>query len=172
MHCATSTADRILTDDQWSRPSRHPSYPIRRARRCLPALHVVHERLRLRAAAGGGRDRRAAGDWPPPRCRTRCRSTVSSSRTSRTGDTRVWVCRSISCALRGGEELLEYLCQRLGIQPGETTPDGRVTLEFAECLGACDFAPCMLAGERCCTRDHDDAEGGRASCELAEHAKR
>jgi NADH-quinone oxidoreductase subunit E len=38
------------------------------------------------------------------------------------------------------------LCEKLGIQPGETTADGRVTLEYAECLGACDFAPCMLAG--------------------------
>ena len=32
-------------------------------------------------------------------------------------------------------------------QPGETTPDGRVTLEFAECLGACEHAPCMLAND-------------------------
>ena len=34
-----------------------------------------------------------------------------------------------------------------GIQPGETTADGKLTLEFAECLGACEFAPCMLAGD-------------------------
>jgi NADH-quinone oxidoreductase subunit E len=63
------------------------------------------------------------------------------------GRVRVWVCRSISCAARGGEELLEHLCEKLGIRPGETTPDGRVTLEFAECLGACDYAPAMLAGD-------------------------
>ena len=37
------------------------------------------------------------------------------------GEHRVWVCRSISCALRGGEELLEHLCHAAGIQPGETT---------------------------------------------------
>ena len=37
------------------------------------------------------------------------------------GRTRVWVCRSISCAACGGEELLEHSCQKLGIQPGETT---------------------------------------------------
>src|SRR6266508_2214299 len=40
----------------------------------------------------------------------------------------------------------DQLSEKLGVQPGETTPDGRVTLEYAECLGACDFAPCMLAG--------------------------
>ena len=39
------------------------------------------------------------------------------------------------------------MCERLEIQPGETTPDGKLTLEYAECLGACDFAPCMLAGD-------------------------
>ena len=62
------------------------------------------------------------------------------------GETRTWVCRSISCALRGGEEVLEHLCDRLNVKPGETTSDGKLTLEYAECLGACDFAPCMLAG--------------------------
>jgi NADH-quinone oxidoreductase subunit E len=53
----------------------------------------------------------------------------------------------VSCALRGGEELLEHLCHKAGIRPGETTDDGRLTLEYAECLGGCDFAPCMLAGD-------------------------
>jgi len=63
------------------------------------------------------------------------------------GETRAWVCRSISCALRGGEEILSHLCHAAGIRPGETTPDGKLTVEPAECLGACDFAPCMLAGK-------------------------
>ena len=43
--------------------------------------------------------------------------------------------------------LIDYLAQRLGIQPGETTADGRVTLLAAECLGACDFAPAMLVND-------------------------
>jgi NADH-quinone oxidoreductase subunit E len=63
------------------------------------------------------------------------------------GRLRVWVCRSISCAACGGEEVLQYLCKRLGIRPGETTPDGRVSHDHAECLGACDFAPAMLVNE-------------------------
>jgi NADH-quinone oxidoreductase subunit E len=62
------------------------------------------------------------------------------------GETCAWVCRSISCALRGGEEILDHLCHAAGIAPGETTPDGKLTIEFAECLGACEFAPCILAG--------------------------
>jgi NADH-quinone oxidoreductase subunit E len=51
--------------------------------------------------------------------------------------------------LRGGEELLVGLCTRYGIKPGQTSPDGRVTLEFAECLGACEGAPCMLVNDEC-----------------------
>jgi NADH-quinone oxidoreductase subunit E len=65
------------------------------------------------------------------------------------GKHRVWVCRSLSCMLRGGEELLANLCGKLGVQPGETTSDGKVTLEFAECLGACEGAPCMLVDDEC-----------------------
>jgi NADH-quinone oxidoreductase subunit E len=53
----------------------------------------------------------------------------------------------VSCALRGGEEILEHLCHKAGVQPGQTTADGKLTLEFAECLGACEFAPCMLANQ-------------------------
>jgi NADH-quinone oxidoreductase subunit E len=64
------------------------------------------------------------------------------------GQVRAWVCRSISCALRGGEEVLSALGERLGVAPGETTDDGKITLEFGECLGLCDFAPAMLAGSK------------------------
>jgi NADH-quinone oxidoreductase subunit E len=39
------------------------------------------------------------------------------------------------------------MCDRAGIRPGETTSHGELTIEAAECLGACDFAPCMLAGD-------------------------
>jgi NADH-quinone oxidoreductase subunit E len=65
------------------------------------------------------------------------------------GKHRVWVCRSISCALRGGEELLAHLCEKYHVKPGETTADGKVTLEFAECLGACEGAPCILVNDDC-----------------------
>ena len=63
------------------------------------------------------------------------------------GDVRVWICRSLSCMLRGGDEILEHACQRLGIQPGETTKGGELTVEFAECLGVCDYAPAALADD-------------------------
>lgn len=65
------------------------------------------------------------------------------------GKHRVWVCRSLSCALRGGEELLAHLCEKYHVRPGETTADGKLTLEFAECLGACEGAPCLLIDDHC-----------------------
>ncbi len=60
------------------------------------------------------------------------------------GKKRVWICRSLPCMLRGGDELLAEVCDRLHLSPGETTPDGSMTIELAECLGACDGAPCIL----------------------------
>lgn len=60
------------------------------------------------------------------------------------GKKRVWICRSLPCMLRGGDQLLAEVCERLHLSPGDTTADGEVTIELAECLGACDGAPCIL----------------------------
>lgn len=49
--------------------------------------------------------------------------------------------------MRGGEQVLEHMCHVAGVSPGGTTADGQLTLEFGECLGACEYAPCMLAGD-------------------------
>jgi NADH-quinone oxidoreductase subunit E len=51
------------------------------------------------------------------------------------------VCRSISCHLRGADALVQQLENKLSIECGETTPDGKYTLKSAECLGACIHAP-------------------------------
>lgn len=53
------------------------------------------------------------------------------------------VCNSISCYLRNSDPLVEHLSQRLGIKPGETSADGRYTLQTVECLAACDAAPVL-----------------------------
>jgi NADH-quinone oxidoreductase subunit E len=57
------------------------------------------------------------------------------------GKYRIQVCTDLPCALRGADEFLEKLCQNLGIQVGETTPDGLVTVEAVMCLAGCDHAP-------------------------------
>lgn len=60
----------------------------------------------------------------------------------------VWVCQSISCELLNNKALVEKISDHLGIQPGETTDDGKITLLNVECLGACGGAPCALVGEK------------------------
>jgi NADH-quinone oxidoreductase subunit E len=57
------------------------------------------------------------------------------------GKYRIQVCTDMPCALRGAEEFLEKLCDNLGIQVGETTEDGLVTIEEVKCLAGCDKAP-------------------------------
>ena len=49
--------------------------------------------------------------------------------------------------MRGAEPLLSYVERKLGIRPGQTTPDGRYTLSTAECLGSCGTAPMMMINE-------------------------
>ena len=59
------------------------------------------------------------------------------------GKHQVWVCRTLSCALRGSDAILEHCQKRLGVAVGGTTADGRFTLRTAECLASCGTAPMM-----------------------------
>jgi NADH-quinone oxidoreductase subunit E len=61
----------------------------------------------------------------------------------RPGKHQVWVCRTLSCALRGSDAILEHCEKRLGVHAGQTTEDGKVTLRTAECLASCGSAPMM-----------------------------
>src|SRR5262245_43702908 len=63
------------------------------------------------------------------------------------GRTRLWVCRSLACMLRGGEEVLGEFCKKLNVTPGGTSADGTITVEFAECIGACEGAPAVLIND-------------------------
>jgi len=140
------TTQRILTEDIRDAIEAHfPRYPTRQAV-TLPALHVVQERL-------GCVPQQAVVEiaelleLAPAQVQDTLSFYEFFKQDQPLGRRRVWVCRSISCALRGGEDLLEYLCEKLAVRPGETTDDGRVTLEFAECLGACEHAPAMLVDD-------------------------
>lgn len=57
------------------------------------------------------------------------------------------VCQTGPCMLRGSDDLIAYIEQKLGIRAGETTPDGMFTLKKVECLGACGYAPMMQLGD-------------------------
>jgi len=58
------------------------------------------------------------------------------------------VCHNLSCHLAGAPAIVAHLKQRLGVEPGETTEDGRVTLLSVECLCACEAAPMMQVDDR------------------------
>lgn len=140
------TTERVLTDEMVEAiRALFPRYPTRQAV-TLPALHIVNDRLRYVPVQAVVEIARLL-ELAPAQVQDTLSFYGFFKQDAPHGRTRAWVCRSISCALRGGEEVLSHMCHTLGVKPGETTADGRVTLEFAECLGACDFAPCMLAGD-------------------------
>jgi len=56
-------------------------------------------------------------------------------------------CRNIACSMRGAEGVIAHLCRKLGVKPGETTPDGRFTVTEVECLGSCGTAPVVMVNE-------------------------
>jgi len=60
------------------------------------------------------------------------------------------ICRTIPCALLGSERIINFLKHRLGINPGETTPDGKFTLSEVECLASCGTAPVMQINDDYC----------------------
>jgi len=59
----------------------------------------------------------------------------------------IWLCRTLSCALRGAEHVEHYIGDKLNIKTGQTTPDGKITFMEAECLAACGTAPVMLVDD-------------------------
>jgi NADH-quinone oxidoreductase subunit E len=57
------------------------------------------------------------------------------------------VCQTGPCMLRGSDDIIAYIGEKLGIKPGQTTEDGMFTLKTVECLGACGYAPMMQLGK-------------------------
>jgi NADH-quinone oxidoreductase subunit E len=123
-----------------------PRYPSKQAV-TLPALHIVHNARRCVSHEAVKEiadilDLSAAEVYD-----TMTFYQFFREENAPLGRARLWVCRSLACALRGGEELLSNLCQKLAVQPGQTTADGKITLEFAECLGACEGAPAVMVND-------------------------
>jgi NADH-quinone oxidoreductase subunit E len=120
-------------------------YPSRRAV-LLPALHIVQETyghithramrdvaelLGLSAAEIMDTASYYAGFWSEPK-----------------GRKVIMACRGMPCELMGVQEVNRAICEHLGIKEHETTPDGQYTFVTEECIGACEFAPCVLINER------------------------
>lgn len=133
-----------LSDDIKDRIRAYiPRYPSKQAV-TLPALHLVHDEYRT---VSNEAIVEIAGllDLHP--------SEVHDTMTfyeffkhdgDKLGTTRLWVCRGLACMLRGAYELQDHCEHKLGVKCGQTTADGKITLEFAECIGACDGAPACL----------------------------
>jgi NADH-quinone oxidoreductase subunit E len=58
------------------------------------------------------------------------------------------VCTNLPCQLRDGQTALQHVCSKLGVEEGGTTPDGQITVQKSECLGACADAPVLLVNDR------------------------
>jgi NADH-quinone oxidoreductase subunit E len=125
-----------------------PRYPNKQAV-TLPALHIVHDAHREVTPAAIVEIAKLLELNPAEVADTMTFYQFFKEEGHAMGKHRVWVCRSISCMLRGSEEMLLKLSERTGVKPGHNSADGKFTLEFAECLGACEGAPCMLVDEDC-----------------------
>lgn len=64
------------------------------------------------------------------------------------GRNKVYVCRTLSCRLRGAEDVIRALEEGLGVKRGEVSADGRASIVPFECLGLCELAPAALCGEK------------------------
>lgn len=113
-------------------------YPTKMAA-CIPLLHLVQEQE--------GWISEASMEWVAARLElspAHVKGVVtfySLFNQKPVGKHTLWVCQTLSCALGGSDQILHHCEKRLGIKPGETTPDGKVTLKTAECLAACGNAP-------------------------------
>jgi NADH-quinone oxidoreductase E subunit len=62
------------------------------------------------------------------------------------GKYHIQICKTLSCKIMGEPKITEYVCNKLGIRPGETTADGKFTVSLVECLGSCGTAPMFQIG--------------------------
>jgi NADH-quinone oxidoreductase subunit E len=80
------------------------------------------------------------------------------------------VCTNLPCQLRNGQEALNHLCSRLGVEEGGTTADGMFTVQKSECLGACADAPVLLVNDRQMVSFMDNARLDELLATLKAHA--
>jgi len=137
----------VLSDELKSRIRNYlPRYPNRQAV-TLPALHIVQDELRCVPLEAVPEIADLLDLAPSEVNDTMTFYGFFRDEQHKLGNTRLWVCRSLSCNLRGADDLLAHFSKKLGVPPGGTTADGKITLEFAECIGACEGAPCVLLND-------------------------
>jgi NADH-quinone oxidoreductase subunit E len=150
----------VLTDDLRQKITAYlPRYPSKQAV-TLPALHIVQDALRC-VPLEAVREIADILDLSPAEIHdTMSFYGIFRDEQHKLGKTRLWVCRGLACQLRGGDDTLATVCQKLSVRPGQTSADGKITVEFAECIGVCEGAPAVLiddAGRGDITADKVDA---------------
>ena len=134
----------VLGEDLKNRIKAYlPRYPRKQAV-VLPALHLVHDEMRTVSNEAIVEIAEILELHPSEVHDTMTFYEFFKHDGDKLGQTRLWVCRGLACMLHGGYELRDHCEHKLGVKCGETTADGRITLEFAECIGACDGAPACL----------------------------
>ncbi|MDR3377538.1 MAG: NAD(P)H-dependent oxidoreductase subunit E [Verrucomicrobiae bacterium] len=124
-------------------------YPVKRAA-SLMVLHAIQEKF--------GFISQAAVEWTAKKLELQPINVYEivtfypMLRQEPQGKYQIKVCRTLSCALGGGYQLHEHFCRKLGLDPHkhgpQTTPDGKFTVEFVECLASCGTAPVMMVGDK------------------------
>jgi len=148
MGCKGTKLMGVLTEGMKDRIRAYiPMYPRKQAV-TLPALHLVHDELRTVSNEAVVEIAELLDLAPSEVNDTMTFYAFFKGEGEKLGTTRLWVCRGLACMLRGGYELIEHCEHKLGVRCGQTTPDGKITLEFAECIGACDGAPACLRDDK------------------------
>jgi len=142
---ATETEPLLTAEMTGAIRAYRERYPDARAA-LLPALHLAQEHFRCVPMQARAEIAELLGISP-----AEVHDTASFYHGVYTvdpiGKHRVWICRSLSCALLGGEGLLDHVAGKLGVDISTgrgTTDDGIFTIEPVECLGLCDGAPAMI----------------------------
>ena len=124
-----------------------PRYPRPQAV-TLPALHLVHDEMRTVSNEAIVEIAELLDLHPSEVQDTMTFYAFYKGEGESLGKTRLWVCRGLACMLRGAYELIDHCEAKLGVRCGGKTADGKITLEVAECIGACDGAPACLVDDK------------------------
>src|SRR5918993_3073756 len=138
----------VLSEDLKTRIRRYVEKYPRKQAATLPALHLVHDELRTVPNEAIVEIAEILELHPSEVQDTMTFYEFFKGEGEKLGRTRLWVCRGLACMLRGAYELIEHCESKLGVHCGQTTADDKITLEFAECIGACDGAPACLVNDK------------------------
>lgn len=135
------TTKRLLSESSVKELNRlRDLYPERKSI-VLMVLHVIHDQFGF--LKPGAIDEAAEIVGIPPMDFHQAGSFYTFFPREKVGKYHIQVCRTLSCYLRGSEELVEYLIEKLKIKMGGVTEDGLFSLTEVECLGSCGTGPMM-----------------------------